>query len=243
MKLLSIGTDSKTVKGRKLKVMTAILYLAPANRVEGLNLCPFALHADCLRDCLYSAGRAGIFKAIPEARIRKTEWFRDDLESFMSQIVADIESARIRARKARMKLAIRLNGTSDILWETIPVTRNGKTYPNVMTAFPRIQFYDYTKVVARLERPLPANYDLTFSFSGTDAFRPFADRAIAAGARMSVVFVGAFPETFMGMPVVSGDDTDVRFYDPAGVIVALKAKGSARKTDSAFVVRIPMIAA
>jgi hypothetical protein len=229
MKLLSIGTDSKTVKGRKLKVMTAILYLAPANRVTGLQLCPFALQADCLRDCLYTAGRAGIFKAIPEARIRKTEWFRDDLESFMAQIVADIESAQVKARKARMKLAIRLNGTSDILWETIPVTRKGKRYPNVMAAFPRVQFYDYTKVVARLERPLPANYDLTFSFSGTDAFRPFAARAIAAGA--------------LGMPVVSGDDTDVRFYDPAGVVVALKAKGSARKTDSAFVVRIPMVAA
>jgi hypothetical protein len=39
------------------------------------------------------------------------------------------------------------------------------------------------------------------------------------------------------MTVFDGDDTDLRFLDPTGVIVGLKAKGRARKDTSGFVIR------
>ena len=38
--------------------------------------------------------------------------------------------------------------------------------------------------------------------------------------------------------MISGDDSDVRFLDPQGVIVGLKAKGKARFDTSGFVVKV-----
>ena len=40
-KLLNIDNNPKTVKGQSQKVMTAILYFAPA-KISGFNVCPFA---------------------------------------------------------------------------------------------------------------------------------------------------------------------------------------------------------
>jgi hypothetical protein len=44
------------------------------------------------------------------------------------------------------------------------------------------------------------------------------------------------PATYMGLPVIDGDETDLRFLDPKGVIVGLKAKGKAKKDTSGFVI-------
>ena len=51
-----------------------------------------------------------------------------------------------------------------------------------------------------------------------------------------VVFNGAFPDTFLGKKVVDGDTNDLRFLDDSGIVVGLKAKGSAKKDTSGFVV-------
>jgi hypothetical protein len=105
-----------------------------------------------------------------------------------------------------------------------------------------IQFYDYTKLANR--KGVPANYDLTFSYSGVPAYAPYVAKAVAKGERIAVVFRNraivetmlANGETFLGLPVVDGDDTDIRHLDPRGAIVALYAKGKARKDTSGFVV-------
>jgi len=67
-------------------------------------------------------------------------------------------------------------------------------------------------------------------------------KAIAKRMRIAVVFQSkkTIPETFLGMPVLDGDDSDIRVNDPHGCIVALYAKGKARKDTSGFVVRFPM---
>jgi hypothetical protein len=59
--------------------------------------------------------------------------------------------------------------------------------------------------------------------------------AIRNGLNVAVVF-DKLPETYLGLPVVSGDDTDIRINDPRGVVVGLKAKGPAKKDKSGFVV-------
>ena len=46
------------------------------------------------------------------------------------------------------------------------------------------------------------------------------------------------PTEFLGMKVVDGDQDDLRFLDPTGVVVALYAKGQAKKDTSGFVVDI-----
>ena len=48
-KLLSIGSDAKTVKGQKYNYSTAILYLASAKQ-SGFNVCPSASE-QCKKDC------------------------------------------------------------------------------------------------------------------------------------------------------------------------------------------------
>jgi hypothetical protein len=52
---------------------------------------------------------------------------------------------------------------------------------------------------------------------------------------VAVVF-DTLPTTYLGRPVVNGDDTDLRFLDPQGVVVGLKAKGRAKKDTSGFTV-------
>jgi len=53
---------------------------------------------------------------------------------------------------------------------------------------------------------------------------------------IAVAFAGPMPATYLGRPVVNGDETDLRFLDVSGVVVGLKAKGRARRDVSGFVV-------
>ena len=46
----------------------------------------------------------------------------------------------------------------------------------------------------------------------------------------------SIPAIFLGLPTIDGDQTDLRFLDPAHSIVALYAKGKARKDQSGFVI-------
>lgn len=236
MKLMTKSdANPKTIKGRKLNYLTAILHLAPFN-LSGYQVC--ALADGCEVPCLNTAGRGGIIKAgettnaIQTARIRRTRLFFEDRAQFMALIVADIKSHVRRARKLRMKPCVRLNGTSDLPWEKIRATVDGVEYRNLMEAFPGVVFYDYTKVPGRT---VPANYHLTFSRSARNEINVI--KAIAAGRNVAVVFAKTLPAEFMGRRVIDGDETDLRFLDDAGVIVGLKAKGKAKRDMSGFVVR------
>jgi hypothetical protein len=100
-------------------------------------------------------------------------------------------------------------------------------------------FYDYTKIANRDN--VPANYDLTFSYSGVPQYQEYVKKAVIKGMWIAVVFRtrAAIPESFLGLDCVDGDDSDIRHIDPAGVIVALYAKGKARRDNSGFVVDTP----
>jgi hypothetical protein len=232
--LLGFNTNAKTVKGEKLGFYTGILYLAPSD-ISGRQVCPMAKLANCEKACLYTAGR-GAFNSIQLARIAKTKAFFDDKNNFMLNLVKDIEKGIRKAKALDQTLLIRLNGTSDIRWENEGFTDfNGKYYPNLMTRFPLVQFYDYTKIPNR--KGLPSNYDLTFSYSGAPAFDKYNKLAIKNQFRIAAVFryQANIPKTFKGIPVISGDDSDVRHVEPQGHIVALYAKGKAVKDTSGFV--------
>jgi hypothetical protein len=175
--------------------------------------------------------------SVQTARINKTTWFFEDRNSFMQQLVVDITKLIKKASKQSLTPLVRLNGTSDIRWETVGFTDvDGTEYVNIFAAFPEVQFYDYTKDANR--KGLPLNYDLTFSYSGVEGFQPFVEIAVAKGMRMAVVFRKEqdIPNTFKGIPVVSGDKSDVRHLDDQGVIVGLYAKGKAKLDQSGFVV-------
>jgi len=156
---------------------------------------------------------------IQKARIRKTVQYFFDRDTFMSDLEADIRKGIKMAAKLGLKPAFRLNGTSDLSVEKW----------GIIEKFPTVQFYDYTKVLGRKVSHLP-NYHLTFSKAdGNDA-----DVAEALAQGMSVVAVyDAIPD---GVP--SADETDLRFLDPKGIMLGLKAKGRAKKDYTGFVIRL-----
>jgi len=230
MKLLSTG-NPKLLKGEKKGYMSFVLHLAPAD-LSGKNTCPKAT-AGCKAACLNTAGRGGIFKkgettnVIQQARIRKTKMFFEQRDEFMTLLSKEIQAGIKKAEKLGYIPAFRLNGTSDLSWEKYRI--DGKT---IFELFPDVQFYDYTKVNNRKVSHIK-NYHLTFSKAdGNDM-----DVRLAASNGLNVAAVfRSLPETYLGRPVINGDETDLRFLDPKGVIVGLKAKGKARKDTSGFVV-------
>lgn len=233
--LLSVEADAKTKKGEKLGILTGVLYLAPGD-ISGFEVCPNRSKG-CFDACLFTAGRGAMIK-VYESRVNKTRWFFRNRKSFMEIIVKDIERLIRKANRESMIAAVRLNGTSDIAWEKVRVVRDGVEYRNVMLAFPDTQFYDYSKIRGRKSAIALPNYHLTFSLAEDNDHDAFL--AIDEGYNLAVVFDlkkgEDKPTTWMGYPVINGDETDVRFMDPpGGHIVGLYAKGDAKKDDSGFV--------
>ena len=244
MKLLSTG-NPKILKGLKQGYNTYILHLAPAN-LSGYEVCAKRTKG-CTDACLNTAGRGGMFKkgettnVIQQARIRKTKMFFENRAEFMKQLVADIELAIKQSAKKNLIPVFRLNGTSDLAWEKYEVTVTDKSgrsivFRNIFEAFPFVQFYDYTKILGRRVSNIP-NYHLTFS--AADGNDNDVWSAIAQNYNVAVVFGvkknTAMPENYLGRSVFNGDESDLRFLDPKGVVVGLYAKGKAKKDTSGFV--------
>ena len=229
--LLSCGSNAKTVKGDGSEYLTAIVYLTTW-KSAGINVCPMAEQAQCIDGCLNTAGR-GQMSSVQIGRARKTQWFATDRQGFMAQLVADLESFVSYCSKRGIQPCVRLNGTSDIRWELIPV----EGHRNIMEAFPNVIWYDYTKIANR--RNVPANYHLTWSYSAAnEAYAKQHAIAKANGLNIAVVFrrKGDIPTQFLGLPTIDGDRDDMRFLDPKGVVVALYAKGKAKQDNTGFVV-------
>lgn len=229
--LLSAGSNAKTVKGDGKEYLTAIMYLKPY-KTAGINLCAMAEQAKCIDPCLVGAGR-GQMNSVQAGRLRKTEWFIRDRQGFMAQLHKDILSFVRFCKKKGVQPCVRLNGTSDIRWELVGYN----AYDNLMQAFPMVQFYDYTKIANR--RKVPDNYHLTWSYSAANA--AYAAQSVVAklnDMNIAVVFRKKqdIPATFLGLDTIDGDRDDMRFLDPKGVVVALYAKGKAKKDTSGFVV-------
>ena len=123
--LLSVNADAKTIKGKTYGYLTGILYLSPAN-ISGVQLCPLAALAGCEIACLNSAGR-GAFNNVQLARLNKTRMFNHDRAVFMQHLVFSIQKVVTKAAKLGLSPVIRLNGTSDIQFEKIPLNRDRKS--------------------------------------------------------------------------------------------------------------------
>jgi hypothetical protein len=188
---------------------------------------------------------------VRESRKRKAHYFMKQRQAYMREMLLHIAKAIRTAKRKRLKLCVRPNGSTDIAYEGIRYMIDGElaaqltaisghVVPNgaqtIMTAFPNITMVDYTKSARRFKRALPANYHLTFSRSETNE----ADclELLAQGHNVAVVFAGKLPKTWNGYRVINGDVHDLRHLDPKGVVVGLSPKGSKAKRDMAgFVVR------
>jgi hypothetical protein len=237
MFLLSNSTN-KMLKSFKKGYLSYILHLAPHN-ISGYQVCGSATKG-CIESCLFLSGLSIIFRRINEARIKKTKLLFEKKNLFFSLLIKDIQSAKRKANKIGLKLSIRLNGTSDLKWEKMPFYHQGKRYNNIFCLFPEVQFYDYTKHSDRFN--LPKNYHLTFSMAECNEKEAMV--AFKQGLNVAVVFdtlrKRQLPDSYKGIPVIDGDDDDLRFLDSNGVIVGLRAKAKAKKDTTGFVKRVPL---
>jgi len=228
--LIGVGNNAKTVKGDGREFVTAIMYLKPYKSVINgkiFNICAMADKAKCWKPCLNEAGR-GQMNVVQRGRERKTIMYFTQRISFFDTLNNDLTTFSRRQRNKGIQPCCRLDGTSD--------TGMGA---KMATAFPEIQFYDYTKVVKRAYQDRPDNYHITLSYSEADP--EYADQVLQAvrdtGVNAAVVFRHKLPKTFKGLRVINGDKDDLRFLDPKGVVVGLIAKGKKAKADtSGFVI-------
>lgn len=163
-------------------------------------------------------------KNVQTARINKTKFLFQDREAFLAQLHKEITAGVKKAQKYDKTPCVRLNLTSDIPWEAKQFFFEGKS---IFDHFPDLAFYDYTKGSIRMHKflagKMPKNYSLTFSRSEETSDDRML-RILNEGGNVAVVFRGKLPESYLGFPVVNGDDTDLRFLDPKGVIVGLVEK-------------------
>lgn len=230
-KLLNQG-NAKTLKGEKVGFRTFGLHLSPASK-SGFNVCQWS-SAGCRAACLDTAGR-GCMSNVQNSRVAKTQRFFKDNFGFMSDLRIEIGKAIKSAARKSLSPCFRLNLTSDIPWENIK--KGSKT--SVIEEFPEVNFYDYTKGFYRMRKwldgKMPKNYHLTFSRS-EETSDDRIKKILSLGGNVAVVFRGSLPETYLGFPVVDGDENDLRFKDEKGVIVGLVEKGLAKKDETGFVV-------
>lgn len=236
--LLSNGAvNPKTAKDLGLNVSNWILHLTPSD-LSGFNVCA-AASKGCRAACLNGAGR-GLFDAIQLPRLRRTLYFRHFRNDFLSQLDREIAKIDANAKRDGQLAIVRLNGTSDLPWESFKV-RDGK---NLFELYQDVTFYDYTKVFSRLARlklMQLKNYHITFSAAENNG--QDAKAALGLGFNVAMVF-DTVPSEYKGFQVIDGDAHDFRFLDKGrGVIVGLKAKGPAKRDASGFVRRIERKAA
>jgi hypothetical protein len=229
----------KAIKANSFGWLNAINYMAPAATAGYGDFCPDATDG-CRAICLGEhSGQAAMRKdgednAVTLSRKNKIAYFMRDRQAFLSEASYHISKLKDQALANDLKLAVRLNGSTDIAWEGIRDSE-GKT---LFDHFPTIQFLDYTKNPRRFKRKLPDNYHLTFSRSETNEAQ--CKELLEQGHNVAVIFAHGLPirRKLWGYRIIDGDKHDLRFLDPKGVIVGLSPKGNKAKRDmSGFVLR------
>lgn len=191
------------------------------------NVCPFA--DGCVETCIANTGRLGMGQTIKRAWVRVL--WSTNKALFLELLALELSKLDGKARKVDGDIAVRLNLSSDVKWER---------YVD-MSKYGAIRFYDYTK--ARTRSDVASNYDITFSVTRRQSVADMT-AAVAVGRRLAVVVptkADAAATTFAGLPAVSGDVSDERFKDPAGVVVLLYVKRPTNGADVADIYRGGMV--
>ena len=237
--ILSVSSDPKTIKSLIDGVLTGVMYGMPANGSGEWNDCPFA-SLGCEMACLNTSGHGGIgldadkLNDVQIARLKRSAFFHTRRSEFWEMLIRDINRLVRKAKKLGLMAAIRLNGTTDVKWESTPVVINGIKYAdNIMSLYSDVIFYDYTAwpYAKRPNETLPLNYHLTFSRKENNDSQ-IADN-ISHGRNVTVVVdipsrdkTTAIPATWREIPTFDADKSDFRPNDPIGRILILRYKSA-----------------
>jgi hypothetical protein len=202
------------------------LSLAPAD-MSGWDACIWRTEA-CTAACVLVTAGKGTLPSVRKARVLKTRFLADHPQAFLTLLA---EELRATVRK-RGPIDFRPNVASDLRWER---------FAPGLFSMEGVRVYDYTKA-PHGQRNASAYSRLVFSVSERDASVREALEYLETGGNAAVVFDTrkgqALPETWKGFRVIDADTSDARADDPDGVVVGLRAKGSARGivgTDGGFV--------
>jgi hypothetical protein len=194
------------------------------HRLGGPNVCAWST-PQCRKLCLNTAGR-GSSTVVHNGRHARTQLLFTETSAFATLLRREV----FRLPKGA---ALRMNTFSDVPWESVWP----EFFSDLASTRPDMQVYDYTKAPIGSRQP-PSNYHLTFSASEKWSESEIAD-AVNDGHNVTVVLnlrrSEGMPSSWKGLPVVDGDKNDARYDDPKGVVVGLRAKGRAFRSDSAFV--------
>lgn len=203
--------------GHKRKFKNAVMHLLPAG-FSGCNTCS-AHTPECAASCLDVAGNPGFMGVKTSGRARRTFMFAYNKVTALTKLAREIERMVEEANGANLNFGLRLNGTSDIPWESkkyqfvykrknspgkrskkvrgmdCPADTDGKpSAKSIFCHFPEVQFYDYTKVYKRsldhAKGDLPPNYHLTFSYSEKTNPKQM-EELLDAGGNVAMVFAFA----------------------------------------------------
>lgn len=207
--LSGVANSAKLHHSYIKKVATLGVYLASSD-LSGYNVCPKA--EMCRDNCLVGSGRALISalagkKNVIAARITKTRLFFANREVFMKLLIHEIVRERAKAERNGMFFSIRLNCTSDINPESFVL--NGK---NILEIFPKVSFYDYSKVPNRIKVAKKYNnYHVTWSIDGSKENLNIGLDYLKHGGHVAVVYGSDLMPTFWhGYKTEDGDQTDYR---------------------------------
>jgi hypothetical protein len=247
--------NPKIAKGQKAGVLTGVLHLLPAGEYARLarangdavvsltNTCPFA--GGCRHTCLNTAGRGGIPMAsyagraftnnVQHGRYKRTRMLDTSPAAFVATLIRDVRLLADYARANGYDVAIRLDGTSDLALDL--------RFPELAAAIADVGAvrYDYTKDAARALASANGETSTRYVYSLDKgaAREAAARRVLGAGGNVAVVFRvkrgRPLPAVWNGYDVVDGDVTDLRYLDPRGTVVGLRAKGSAYHDATGFV--------
>ena len=233
----SVNMTSKHKKGFNYKELNYSLYLSPADS-SGYEVCPGRTE-ECTRLCLNESGKNTMPQKVKgdiinTARIKKTRLFVEEREFFTRWIIDEIRAAKAKVDKLGYGFSVRINNTSDINPARLFIESNyqehGTIGKNILEVFPDVQFYDYTKIISRINlSKLYPNYDITFSYTGYNL--PECLDLLSKGVRVAMVFKEV-PEEYMGYKVIDGDLFDGRFKDEKNDIVGLKFKRVRNKLET-----------
>jgi hypothetical protein len=217
MTVLLTKSATKLDKSQNDDWLNVVMYLDPNYNQE---VCKGASKG-CKQSCLIYSGRMTMPTAV-NARKKRTALYFEHKELFMMKLKGEIYSALADAMSDGKKLAVRLNGTSDIDWR------------EVYEAFPMVQFYEYTKRIDLIKRNKDiANVDYTFSKHEKHGLKQIKN-VLEQGINVTVVFDKAVPKQWHSLDVIDGDKHDRRFEDAKGKLVGLKLKGTKQAKQSAL---------
>ena len=235
-----VNANPKIAKNAKNKTLSVPVHLSPA-KTSGYNVCAKASKA-CEELCLHTAGNPAYMAQKFKSRLARTLLFFGNRALFL-EILRRVKKRHVnRADRLGLKAVVRLNVTSDILFETVRYSVKGKEFI-LISEFPNVQFYDYTKIPNR--KKLPSNYHLTFSLAEdnqSDAIEAFENGFNVAvffdtkrGKELPSWFSIEWADKIAIGKVFDGDTTDYRPHDPRNYFIGLRAKGRAIGDKSGFV--------